>query len=395
MTKEKNRKFLARTALGMSLAAGVSLFPLMHRLVERQTADFDKIRIAVGRDTISKQQFYERLSYRDQGWYLSAPDGTLVNVDSLTDFKVKDNLLYQAFRQTKLRNTVDTVHVRYVRGSTEMRMSDIVYGMGTKDSLGYIPSFGRYNYDHLNLRYFKADNEALQKIVDKYNDKYNCTYRHEYQHYLNTVSGIGRAGQSYENKFVECCLDEISANIAQLLEQRKHYLDSGRDLSFLTSRFKFYREAIESGKVKPAAGVYSPQEIKLIANGVFDTWMSEKFNIYIKNNAGRTIHILSKTNYNGVQSDELRHRQLMKACFYINGIDFYPHIALREKEIKAKIPAEKLKLFRLLKKDKFKTMNHLAELEKVRAEEGKRSYNMMLIKNKLQAHARRLFGSGR
>ena len=106
----------------------------------------------------------------------------------------------------------------------------------------------------MNLRYIKADSEELQKVVDVYNDKYNCTYRHEYQHYLNAVSGIGRAGQSYENKFVECCLDEVSANIAQLLEQRKHYLESGRDLSFFTSRFKFYREAVESGKVKPAAG---------------------------------------------------------------------------------------------------------------------------------------------
>lgn len=392
MTKAKTKRFLMKAALGASLAAGVSLFPLMRHIVGRQTADFDKIRVTVGTDTVSKQQFFERLSYRDGAWRFAASDGTFVNVDSLADFRTKDALLHEYFCKLKLKNSVDTVYVRYAMGSQKKYMSDIVYGMGAKDSLGYLPSFGRYNYDRLNLRYFKADSEELQKVVDVYNDKYNCTYRHEYQHYLNAVSGIGRAGQSYENKFVECCLDEVSANIAQLLEQRKHYLESGRDLSFFTSRFKFYREAVESGKVKPAAGIYSKKEVELIAGGVFDAWMAEKFNLYVRNNTARTVHILSKTNYNGVQPDSVRHRRLMRACFNINGVDFYPYIARREAEIKAKIPNDKLKLFRLLKKEKFKEMGYLEKLEKMRIEEGERDYNVTLAKNKLWAHAKKLLG---
>lgn len=195
MTKAKTKRFLMKAALGASLAAGVSLFPLMRHIVSRQTADFDKIRVTVGTDTVSKQQFFERLSYRDGAWRFAASDGTFVNVDSLADFRTKDALLHEYFCKLKLKNSVDTVYVRYAMGSQKKYMSDIVYGMGAKDSLGYLPSFGRYNYDRLNLRYFKADSEELQKVVDVYNDKYNCTYRHEYQHYLNAVSGIGRAGQ--------------------------------------------------------------------------------------------------------------------------------------------------------------------------------------------------------
>ena len=165
MTKAKTKRFLMKAALGASLAAGVSLFPLMRHIVSRQTADFDKIRVTVGTDTVSKQQFFERLSYRDGAWRFAASDGTFVNVDSLADFRTKDALLHEYFCKLKLKNSVDTVYVRYAMGSQKKYMSDIVYGMGAKDSLGYLPSFGRYNYDRLNLRYFKADSEELQKVV--------------------------------------------------------------------------------------------------------------------------------------------------------------------------------------------------------------------------------------
>lgn len=77
MTKAKTKRFLMKAALGASLAAGVSLFPLMRHIVSRQTADFDKIRVTVGTDTVSKQQFFERLSYRDGAWRFAASDGTL------------------------------------------------------------------------------------------------------------------------------------------------------------------------------------------------------------------------------------------------------------------------------------------------------------------------------
>ena len=82
----------------------------------------------------------------------------------------------------------------------------------------------------------------------------------------------------------------------------------------------------------------------------------------------------------------------MRACFNINGVDFYPYIARREAEIKEKIPNDKLKLFRLSKKEKFKEMGYLEKLEKMRIEEGERDYNVTLAKNKLWAHAKRLLG---
>ena len=43
-------------------------------------------------------------------------------------------------------------------------------------------------------------------------------------------------------------LDEISANIAQCLEQRTNYLNNSNNLSYITSRFNFYKEAIKTAE---------------------------------------------------------------------------------------------------------------------------------------------------
>lgn len=81
--------------------------------------------------------------------------------------------------------------------------------------------------------------KRLQKIWDNYNDSLNCTEEHEKQHRLNEIAGIMQAGQSFDNKFIECCLDEVSANIRQLLAQRKNYLKRGRSLNRLRRGFPF------------------------------------------------------------------------------------------------------------------------------------------------------------
>ena len=383
MVSKKTRKILLGTALGVTLATGVSLYPLMNYLVKNNTQDFDKTSLVIKGDTITKQGFYERLTYRNQGWYVSTSEGILVNVDSLIDFKIKDAKDYAALKNVKLTKSVDTVNVRYAYSAKDHKMSDIVYGMGAQDSLGYIPSFGSHSYGKIKLRYFKADSEALQKVVDVYNDKYNCTYRHEFQHYLNLIAGVQQAGQSYENKFVECCLDEISANIAQLKEQRKHYLENGGDLSYITSRFKFYKQGIEDGVINPKDENLSDKEKEFIANGVFDAWMKDKFNIYVKSNASRTIFILGKTNYNGIQPDEARHKNLIERMFNIDGIDFSSYVLKRENEIKERIPAEKLKDFRAWKKKKYQEMTYLDKLEKLKIEKGTKEYHMEMVKNKV------------
>lgn len=394
MAGKKTRKILAGTTLGLTLAAGVSLYPLMRYTVDTCAADFDKTTAVIEGDTVSQQQFYENLGYGDGKWKLTLKNGKVVDVGEITDFRVKDRKRHQMMQNLKLKTTVDTVRVRYAKNREKQYSSTIVYGMGARDSLGYLPSFGLYSWDQLKMRYFKADNEKLQRIVDKFNDKYNCTRRHEYQHYLNALSGIARGGQSYETKFVECCLDEVSANIAQLLEQRKNYLENGKDASYITWRFKFYVDSVKSGKVKPQAGVYTKEEIMLIADGVFDVWMKEKFDLYVKSSSGRAINILRKTNYNGIQPNETRHRELMTKCFTINGIDFYPYIAAREDEVRAKIPNETLKAFRYLKKEKFKKMTYLDKLEHQRIEKGEREYNLTLAKNIMLAKMRRILGRG-
>ena len=70
MVSKKARKILLGTTLGVTLASGVSLYPLMNYLVKNNTQDFDKVTLVIKGDTLTKQSFYEKLTYRDQGWYL-------------------------------------------------------------------------------------------------------------------------------------------------------------------------------------------------------------------------------------------------------------------------------------------------------------------------------------
>lgn len=138
-----------------------------------------------------------------------------------------------------------------------------------------MPSMGSQSWGKVRVREFVVDStlapdrqKRLQKIWDNYNDSLNCTEEHEKQHRLNEIAGIMQAGQSFDNKFIECCLDEVSANIRQLLAQRKNYLKRGRSLEQITPRFSFYAELIRNGTVKPRANILTKKEISLIGNGV-------------------------------------------------------------------------------------------------------------------------------
>ncbi len=55
MAGKKRKKILIGTALGLTLAAGVSLYPLMRYAVDTYAADFDKAKAVIEGDTVSKQ----------------------------------------------------------------------------------------------------------------------------------------------------------------------------------------------------------------------------------------------------------------------------------------------------------------------------------------------------
>lgn len=380
--------------IGM-LLCGVSGYSLMRHIAQKNVSEFDKTEVVIDKDTISIQQFYYNLSYTTFGWVYTNPQGKSFYVDSLCDYRQHENRLQNTLKNIKLKKQIDTIYVSYDKRLYKKHSEPkIIYKNAYADSLPHMPSMGIYNYDVITIREFKADSPELQKKVDIYNNCYNCTFDHEYSHYLNTLNGI-RSWNSYPIKFVECCLDEISVNIKQCLSQRLNYLTNGRDINFITPRFDFYRNAIENKTITPQTFQPTSDEVKFIANAVFDAWMNDKFDIYIRQECSRSEYFLRDAPYVAVLEDIPKHNAVMKKIFMINGIDFWKHISLREKEIFNRITPEMQQKWQSLCDNKFQNMSYLEKLEFLKTTQGVKKYNMMLNKNKIKARIISAFGSNR
>lgn len=367
------------------LLMGISGYTYLRNIATDNAPEFSKTQVVVGKDTISMQQFYDNLSYDNGSWQYIDKNGNSLNVDSLCDVSKRDSVAHAYIKNVKLSEKVDTVYVSYDENY------DYIYRIGERDSLFHMPSMGVHNYDMLTVREFITDNPQLQKRMDVYNDSYNCTYRHEYQHYLNMKSGM-RNWNSYPIKFAENCLDEISANIAQCLEQRRNYVKHNRDINYITHRFKFYKDAVWDGAVYPKMGRISEDELKFIANGVFDSWMHDKYDLYEENNFSRTKYYLENAPYMATQENKKIHEETMKKIFTINGYDFWKYISAREQEIYDKIPKRHKNMYAYLRQKKYKQMTYLDKLEEYKYENGEKAFQEKLTENYFKAKIIALMG---
>ncbi len=370
------------------ILCGTSTFALLRGIAQKNAQEFNQTQVIVENDTISMQQFYHNLNYTSKQWYYQTPGGKSLNVDSLCDFRHKSDASYAFLKNIKLKESTDTVYVFY---KDSIQQERILFKLGSADSLTNMPSLGYYNYDVLKIRQFIAENASLEKYAENLNNTYNCTYTHEIQHFLNAQHGI-RSWNSYPIKFVEGCFDEISANIAQCLAQRKNYLDNSKNLNFITDRFHLYKQAIQDKKIQPDSYLLSEKEVELIANTVFDSWMSEKFNLYIKQVNSRMKYFLKSATYPSLQDNYVAHNEIMKKFFLIKGYDFWKYLSKRENEIFNKIPDNLKKEWNCIKKKKEHQMSYLEKLEYQKISEGYSRYQKTLKHNKIKAKLISLFG---
>lgn len=374
------------------LLCGVSVYSLMHKIAQENAFEFNNTQLIIGNDTISMQKFYYNLSNTLQGWIYTDKQGKQINIDSLNNYAHKEEQKQQGLKAIKLKTQIDTIFVS--QDISALEKDKLIYQ--NKDALLFenMPSMGLYNYDCITIREFKADCPKLQNKVDKNNNKYNCTFRHEFQHYLNTLHGI-RKWNSYPIKYVECCLDEISANIAQCLEQRKNYLKHGQDLEYITERFGLYKQAIIDKKIIPQTKQISATEAEFIADLVFTSWMQEKYEIYSKQEKSRTKYFLRDASFAAIQEDMKKHQEVMEKFFTIDGYNFWQHISHREQEIFAKITPEMKQEWALLNQQKFKNMTHLEKLEYQKKFKGEKLYQRDICTNKIKSRIISFFGKDR
>lgn len=347
-------------SIGSILMLGTTIGGFSHlqeRMAEFQPEKFPDDAIELNGFKIPHKIFYENLVEDKGSWYYRDHCGELIDLQKATDFKVSGDFPLNSFDNAECSTKVDSVEIRRDR-----RTQEYIYSYGNLDSLKNLPSMGQQIYGRIIIRHFWSKDPLLAQKFRIYNDEYNCTWRHEYQHFLNAKAGIQKSGHSYETKFSHACMDEVSANIAQLLEQRKNYIKTG-DLNRITDRFDFYRQWVVT-QPQPLSAEIGENEKKMIANGVFDSWKNDKFEIYEKANFQNTKFFLSRADYNGCTDHPQYHRQIMHDVFRINGIDFYKYINGREKEFVDMLSTEHKEEFARLttaKKAKMKYMEKVGQ----------------------------------
>ena len=114
-------------------------------------------------------------------------------------------------------------------------------------------------------------------------NKTKATKAHEQKHRDNQLAGMYDLSVGLEQNYKLHCIDEISANICELLQWREEYIQAKTDKqreaimeSLSDSKFSYYATAIKSGKVNPLST--NPEdfekEMKFIGQATQNMWMN-------------------------------------------------------------------------------------------------------------------------
>ena len=180
--------------------------------------------------------------------------------------------------------------------------------------------------------YSPANNSITENYVEGEDNSFNqslATVAHEAKHRDNHLSGLDNLPMSLEQYYKTRCHDEISANIVELLQIRQQWLgaksDSERsEIEKINPRFSFYFEALKEGKItnKHSKVKEFDEEMKFIAQGVQNMWMSTLDYLCDKNHCEQTKNFLSRHDYDELAPNEANYRAYVDYVYKIGGIDF-------------------------------------------------------------------------
>lgn len=353
---KKTKKLWLSTSLTSALMLGTSLGGTYYVMEHFEPELSQEKHVIINGDTLTQAEFAENILVKDSVWYYkNQKEGKETNLNLLSDYTRLGDSRHRQYQRLEVQQRIDTIRVRENKDST------LYYSYGLRDSIPHMPAMGSMDWNRLKVRYFTSDNPKIQQQIDIYNDELNCTSVHEMQHFLNAKAGLTKSGRSYETVFADNCMDEVSANLAQFMAQRKNYIERGCNPRYITDRFRFYRTWLETHT--PELDKMSKEEISFIANGVFDAWKTDKYEIYVKRSVDRAIHLLKNADYNGCQDkNPAEHHRLMHRICHINGIDFYKYIQGREQEFIQDLPQEKKAQFAARLKLKKKAMGYFEKV---------------------------------
>lgn len=180
--------------------------------------------------------------------------------------------------------------------------------------------------------YFTQHARSITLNYDENNDDFNLwskrgiTLQHEQKHRDNYNQGMYEYALSPEQAYKIEMHDEISANMAGLLEVREEYLQTG-DMSVFDKkgreRYGYYADAVKKGEINPFSNKKEDfdKEMALIANGTRDMWMRDFANIYVDYGVNDAKYYGEKDGKHAAYYDQ-NYERARKIAYTIGGVDF-------------------------------------------------------------------------
>ncbi len=193
------------------------------------------------------------------------------------------------------------------------------------DTVNNITNYGAYSRSKNTITLY------YQKLARAYNLPESfiaMSVIHEQKHRDNRAMGISEYPVSPEQAYKLDMHNEISANIAELIYVRDRYIKTGdAKILGITSRFEFYKDAIEHGIINPKSKYKEDfdKEMSLIVNGVIKMWDNTIAGEYTAQNAGNAFN---NSNHSGSYAEfyDENYQKCVQMTYNIGGVDFSQYI---------------------------------------------------------------------
>lgn len=211
-----------------------------------------------------------------------------------------------------------------------------------------------------------GNNSITVNYVEGEDNTFNeskATKAHEQKHRDNYNAGMGSMPVSLEEYYKIKQHDEISANMAELLQIRQEYIEAKTDAereaivnAVPAQKFSYYFDAVKEGKINPFAthSAEFEKEMKFIATETQKMWMKEYAGMYDSDSTvSATRWWFGSHNYDELKSNSENYEKARKIAYTIGGIDFSKymedielfneHVRQADKLIAKDAPRDKVK----------------------------------------------------
>ena len=228
-----------------------------------------------------------------------------------------------------------------------------------------------------------ADNTVTVHYREETDNSYNESSQikaHEQKHRDNHKAGINNLPMNLEQFYKTDCNDEISANIAGLMQLREEYKNAKTDKerekianSPNNSKYSYYFNAVKFHQINPFAtnSADFEKEMRFIATETQKMWLRDLNKTYDSDQLPSNVQShLNKNDYKDLKSNPENYEKARKIAYTIGGIDFTQYmedipcinnnIKQADKLIAADKPREEVR--NLIKPELFGTQKNLTSL---------------------------------